>query len=95
MATVVVPLTILMAFEDGTINKVRPKVSFISNISSSCMVVINTMLVLPARKVILRGTDKKSLPSTPLNKYYKVLVWKTSMYFVYVHARVYVFKLIM
>ena len=63
MATVVVPLTILMALEDGTINKVRPKVSFISYISSSIIVVLNTPSVLPARKVILIGSVRKSSPS--------------------------------
>ena len=95
MATVVVPLTILMALEDGTINKVRPKVSFISYISSSIIVALNTLSVLPVRKIIIRGTDIKSLPSTPLNKDYKVLVWNTSVYIYYVHACVYVLKLIM
>jgi len=66
MATVVVPLTILMAFEDGTINKVRPKVSFISYISSSIIVVLNTLSILSVRKVILIGSVRKSSPSVPL-----------------------------
>ena len=66
MATVVVPLTILMALEDGTINKVRPKVSFISYISSSIIVVLNILSVFPARKVILIGSVRKSSPSVSL-----------------------------
>jgi len=69
MTTVVVPLTILMALEDGIINKVRPKVSFISNISSSIIVVLNTLPVLPARKVILIGLVRKSSPSVSLGKF--------------------------
>ena len=68
MITVVVPLVILMGLEDGKVSKVTSKVSFISNKMSSCIVTLTMLFTVPAGKVILRGTNTKSLPSTQMNK---------------------------
>ena len=64
MTTVVVPLAILMGLDDGKVSKVTLKVLFISSKTSSCIVILNTILILLAGKVMLSGTKTKSLPST-------------------------------
>ena len=68
MTTVVVPLTILMGLDDGIVSKVTLKVSFISSKTSSCIVILNVLLILPVGKVMLSGTKTKSLPSTQMSK---------------------------
>ena len=67
MTTVVVPLAILMGLDDGKVSKVTLKVSFISSETSSCIVIFNMLLILPAGKVMLCGTNTKSFPSTQIN----------------------------
>ena len=67
MTTVVVPLAILMGLDDGKVSKVTLKVSFISSKTSSCIVILNVLLILPAGKVMLSGTKTKSLPSAEIN----------------------------
>ena len=56
MTTVVVPLAILMGLDDGKVSKVTLKVSFISSKTSSCIVIPNVLVILPAGKVMLSGT---------------------------------------
>ena len=67
MTTVVVPLAILMGLDDGIVSKVTLKVSFISEMSSSCIEILNVLLILPAGKVMLCGSKTKSLPSVKIS----------------------------
>ena len=64
MTTVVVPLAVLMDVEGGIVSKITLKVSFISNILSSLIVTLNSLLIFPARKVIFFDAMKKSSFST-------------------------------
>ena len=64
MTTVVVPLAILMDLDDGKVSKVTLKVSLSSNRTSSCIEILNVLLILPAGNVMLCGTKIKSFPST-------------------------------
>ena len=68
MTTVVVRLVTLMGLEDGKLIKVRPNISLISNRSSSIIVMLSTLLILPAGNVMFCGTKRKSLPSTYVNE---------------------------
>ena len=59
---VVVRLVTLNGFEVGRVI-LRSKVSFISNKLSSFIVMLNTLSIFPAIKVMLSGSKMKSLPS--------------------------------
>ena len=64
MTTVVIPSTILMGLDDGKVSIATLNVSLISNRISSCIVILNVLVILPAEKVMLCGTNTKSLSST-------------------------------
>ena len=74
MTTVVVPSAILMGLDDENVSKVTLNVSLISNRTSSCIVILNVLVILPAGNVILCGSKTKSLPSTQMNEKYNTLV---------------------
>ena len=64
MTTVVVSLAILIDVKgDKIMDKLRLKVSFVSNILSSLIVTLNVLLIFPGRNVIFRNVNRKSSPS--------------------------------
>ena len=56
------PLLIVIKLEGGILSTVRWKFSFISNISSSFIVTLIALWMLPATNVRLRDAMRKSFP---------------------------------